>query len=79
LRAICKKPDLRAEVHADALPGDSARTRPIEIQPPGVFPVDSEFMPMVTSGNMSVATGVDIGIYAQRGGSPAAKPRSFRR
>src|ERR1700683_1466168 len=69
--------DLRTDVRADSLPRDPFRIAMRQIELPSVLPVNSEFVVMLSGGNVGMRAGFDIGIHAQRGRRRPAQTGGF--
>ncbi len=71
--------DLGADVHADSLPRNRARTRAIEVEALGAVPINSEFVAMMAGCNVAMSAGLNVGVHAQCGCSLAAEAGGFFR
>src|SRR5271169_519208 len=69
--------DLRTDVGADSLPGNMIGARFVEIEILRVVPVNAEFVPMMSGGDVGVAAGLDVGIDAEGGGGAEFEASGF--
>src|ERR1700741_2267382 len=71
--------DLRADVHADSLPRNRARTRAIEVETLGAVPINSEFVAMMARCNVAMPASLNVRVHTQCGCSLAAEAGGFFR